>query len=416
MKKILFPCLILLSACFSNQIDPSKITTINIVDRNGLTETICKKERLEAFQNTDFLSPQPYQKVLRVYGRDKEGNTRSYITSYHPNGQVKQSLEVVNNRAFGLYREWHPNGKLKIDSFIIGGVADINTQAEESFIFEGKNTVWDDEGHLVAEIFYDKGILSGESKYYHPNGTIWKSSPYVKNVLHGTEKITLPNGHLFQINEYKNGKKEGDSLRYWENGEIAFRESYRNGLLMEAQYFNKDKTLSSEIVEGKGFRSLFGKDKLEELQEFRAGVQEGIVKIFDDKGHLVTTFEIKEGEKQGEEINYFLGTKNPKLLITWNRGILQGPVKTWYENGRLESLREVSQNKKNGHCSAWYVNGTLMLVEEYDNDKLLKGEYYRVGEKIPYSKIEKGKGIATLFDGNGNFSKKIYYQEGKPID
>ena len=79
-------------------------------------------------------------------------------------------------------------------------------------------------------------------------------------------------------------------------------------------------------------------------------------------------------------------------------------------------MKEISQNKKNGHCTAWYQNGFLMFVEEYENDKLLKGEYYKSGEKIPCSRVEKGKGIATLFDAEGNFVRKIFYKEGRAAE
>ena len=37
------------------------LTSIHIVDRNGFSETISNKERLNQFQNVNFLSPQPYQ-------------------------------------------------------------------------------------------------------------------------------------------------------------------------------------------------------------------------------------------------------------------------------------------------------------------------------------------------------------------
>ena len=174
---VLFTSVVLvLTGCrySAGNIDPNKITSINIIDRNGLAETISTKDRLNHFQKTDFLTPQPYQKVMRVFARDKKGDIRSTMTSYHPNGQLKQYLEAVNNRALGTYREWHPNGQIKIDSHIIGGAADLNTQAEESWLFDELNQAWDDEGHLLAEIPYNKGELEGEAKYYHPNGQLWK--------------------------------------------------------------------------------------------------------------------------------------------------------------------------------------------------------------------------------------------------
>src|SRR5690606_28139013 len=101
------------------------LISINIIDENGLTETISNAERLKRFENTDFLASQPYQKVSRVYSRNAEGDICAYITSYHSNGGAKQYLEVVNGRAFGVYREWHFNGILKIDAIVIGGSGDL---------------------------------------------------------------------------------------------------------------------------------------------------------------------------------------------------------------------------------------------------------------------------------------------------
>lgn len=409
---------LLLAGCrFSpEQVDPSKITSINIIDRNGLSETISSKERLSAFEHTDFLSPQPYQKVLRVYGRGKNGDVRSCITSYHPNGQPKQYLEAVNNRAFGTYREWFANGELKIDSRVIGGNADLNTQAEQSWLFEGCNRAWSEDGVLLAEIPYQKGELQGEAVYYHANGTVWKTTPFDKGLPNGTQKVYLDNGTLFQSAEYKNGQKEGLSIRYWNNSQLAYQETYQEGRLINACYFDPYGSKISEIQEGEGQRAILGKSSLQELQTFHGGIQEGEVRVFDETEHLIRLYHVKNGMKHGEEIDYFPNTTQPKLLISWNAGMMQGSIKTWYENGNLESQREVSGNKKNGLLTAWYRNGALMLVEEYDNDKLLKGEYYRQGENIAVSKIEKGNGIATLFTPEGTFSRKVYYQEGKPIE
>lgn len=398
------------------QIDPGKITSINIIDRNGFSETISSQDRLNAFNNTDFLSAQPYQKVLRVYGRGKEGDIRSCITSYHPNGEPKQYLDAVNNRAFGDYREWHPNGALKIEAKVIGGNADLNTHAEQTWLFEGWNRAWNEEGKLIAEIPYSKGELEGEALYYHQNGSIWKSSPYTKSLLNGEQKIYLEDGTLLQTARYVNGLKEGNCDRNWTTSQVAYHEYYASGRLIEAQYFDSNGEEISVIAEGMGERAILGKIGLEELQEFKNGFQEGRVSVYDETGHLTRLYHIKEGLKHGEEIDYFAHTSQPKLLLSWYHGAIQGCVKTWYENGQLESQRELCANKKNGLFTAWYQNGALMLVEEYDADSLLKGEYYRVGEKIHVSKIESGSGIATLFTPEGNFSRKVCYRAGKPVE
>ena len=398
----------------TSQIPTDKIMSTNIIDRNGMSETISSKERLEAFEKTDFLSPQPYQKVMRVYGREKNGNVRSCITSYHPNGQIKQYLESINNSAFGTYREWFPNGQMKVDALVVSGVADVNTYAEESWLFDNVNRAWDVDGHLLAQIYYNKGELEGESIYYHANGQIWKRVPFKKNALHGTETIFLENGMLFQTTEYENGLNGGPSVRYWEPNKIAYSEEYEKGNLIEAHYYLLNGEEVSEIKNGNGLRSVFGKEDLQELQEYRNGVQEGEVKVFEEGQNLIRIYSLKNGEKHGEETDYFPSSSQPSLLLNWERGVLQGSVKTWYENGNLESQREMSQNKKNGLLTAWYKNGALMLAEEYDNDRLIKGEYYRKGEKEPISKVEKGKGVTSLFNADGNFLRKITYRDGIP--
>jgi len=408
----------LLASCglSPDQIDPGKITSINIIDRNGLSEIISSKERLNSFEQTNFLSPQPYQKVLRVYGREKNGDVRSCITSYHPNGQPKQYLEAVNNRALGQYKEWYPSGQLKIEAMIIGGNADLNTHAEQSWLFDGYNCAWNEEGGIIAKIPYKKGELEGEAIYYHENGSIWKVTPYKKGLPDGVKKVYLNDGSLFQTIEYHHGQKEGPSIRYWKNAQVAYQENHEKNLLIEGFYFDMSGTQISEIHQGEGERAIFGKSGLQELQVYHHGIQEGKIRVFDEVHHLIRIYHKKNGVKEGEEIEYFPKTTQPKLLLSWNQGILNGCMKTWYKNGNLESQREMSENKKNGLLTAWYQNEALMLVEEYENDKLLKGEYYRLGENRPVSNVKKGEGIATLFNPEGTFSRKIAYQEGKPVE
>lgn len=400
------------------------LASINIIDRNGLSETISNSDRLKQYENVDFLTDQPYQKVLRVFGRDDCGNIKSFITSYHPNGQPRQYLEVVNNRAFGAYREWYSNGILKLDTNIIGGTADINTAAEQSWLFDGCSQVWDEDGRLIANIPYVSGSLEGVSLYYHSNGTIWKSIPYHKNQIEGVSEVFLDNGQLLQNTTYVNGIKEGAAQRFWDNELLAAHELYCNGLLMTAEYFDRNKVSIAAITNGEGFRALFGKNNVSELQQYNNGVLDGEVRVFseppcEEQSILLRVYHMHNNVKHGEEIEYYSpvevkGRSQPHLSINWAEGHIQGLVKTWYPNGGQESQREMSNNSKNGILTAWYQNGNVMLIEEYDHDKLVKGEYFSPGEKIPVSEVIMGRGTATLYDAQGNLLRRISYQNGKP--
>src|ERR1700722_19082301 len=114
-KIIVLALLFLLSGCMRSSsyyhAQKREITSITFVDKNGLSETIAEKERLLSLQNIDFLSDQPYQKVLRVYTRGGDGKIPSLLTSYYDNGQIHQYLEIVNGRAHGSYIEWYPTGQ-----------------------------------------------------------------------------------------------------------------------------------------------------------------------------------------------------------------------------------------------------------------------------------------------------------------
>ena len=104
------------------------------------------------------------------------------------------------------------------------------------------------------------------------------------------------------------------------------------------------------------------------------------------------------------------------MIISWSEGKIHGPVKTWYNNAQMQSQREFCQNKKMGPALSWYKDGSLMLVEEYDQDKLQKGQYYKKNALDSISSITNGSGIATLYDENGIFIRKVTYTRGEAVD
>ncbi|WP_059360502.1 toxin-antitoxin system YwqK family antitoxin [Parachlamydia acanthamoebae] len=414
--------LLLFTGCaryFYCEYNPDELSTINIIDQNGLSETFTSRERVRQYENVDFMTNQPYQKVMRVYGKDEFGNARALITSYHPNGQIQQYLEVVNNRAFGEYKEWYPTGKLKLAAKVIGGVADINTAAEKSWLFDGIAKVWSEEGCIEACICYYKGILEGESLYYHSNGKLWKRIFYKDDKIEGDAEIFLDNGELLQVTHYVEGKKEGVAKRYWAPCQVASEEIYCNDLLVTAFYFDKSNNLIAQIENGNGIRAVFNRESVYEFQQYQNGVLEGKVCVFDERGFLVNTYHMLNQKKHGEEVEYYQQLfssqiPQPLLSIQWYEDKIQGVCKTWYRNGQLESQREMSNNKKNGIALAYYLDGNLMMIEEYDHGKLLKGKYYKKGEKTPISEVAEGFGLVTVYDADGNYLNKFTYAKGKP--
>lgn len=399
--------------------DKVNLTSINIVDRNGFSETISNPERLKKFASVDFIKPQPYKKVMRIFSPNSKGEARALITSYHDNGQPKQYLEVVNGRASGFYLEWHSNGSLKLKVHVISGTADIVMGSEKTWLFDGVGESWDDKGNQLASIPYEKGELQGISTYFHPTGEVWKIVPYEKNHVHGEMQIFLKNGDLLQKTTFVNGVRAGASQRFWTLKQISSDEHFVKGLLEKGEYYSPSGEKMAGIKEGNGFRAIFGKDALTELHEYKNGTADGEVKILGSDGEPTRIYRVKNRLKSGEEIEYYPRTLCkklvPKLSIEWYQGKIQGLVRTWYPNGVLESQKEMNNNLKQGVLTSWYVDGEMMLMEEYENDKLVRGDYYRKGERGAISQVRKGKGLATLYDSEGHFIQKVSYQNGKPI-
>ena len=410
-------------ACnYSPHTQDAPLVSIQIQDRNGLTETISTPERLVGFETTNFSSSQPYKKVVRVYKQN--GKNTAKITTYHPNGTIWQYLETQDMRALGPYKEWYSNGALKIEANVIGGVADINPSAQKDWLFDGVARVYDDQSRPVAEIPYDRGSLEGEAKYYYPNQNVEKTLLYHNNELHGNVMEYEVDGALRSKVGYQAGEKAGLSEGYWAQDQLSWKEQYSNGLLLDGQYFSSNGELISEIKNGHGFQILFEDGYMKQKVEIRKGKPEGIVQIFTASGELSSSYHVKQGKKHGEELEYYFSyevdedaaTPLVKLSVPWVDDTISGIVKTWYSNGKLESQREVSRNKKTGTALAWYCDGGLMYMEEYEEDRLVKGTYYKKNQKDSVSSVQNGSGIATIFDENGTFVRKVQYIKGKPVD
>lgn len=417
--KYIFVILIicLFSSCQRNAPEETMVA-IQIQDRNGLTETISSVERLDIFRDTDFLVSQPYKKVMRIYRNN--GKSASKITTYHPNGTLFQYLEAEELRAFGAYREWYPNGQQKIEARVIGGPAEVTQGAQQDWLFDGLCQVWNDQGHLQASLPYSKGVLEGKSLYYYPNGKIEKELPYTSNVLDGIAYDYFPSGEIRSKTTYKQGALDGISTGYFLSRQIAWQEEYREDLILNGTYFNPRGELLSEVKDGNGFKTLFQGEHLSHFVQIQQGFAQGGVKQFNAKGDLQATYFIKNGKKIGTETTFFLPEEcdtplTAKLSVQWQDGSIHGTVKTWYNNGQLQSQRDFAHNKKTGPSLSWYRDGSLMLIEEYEEDKLVKGQYYKKNGLDSISAVNNGTGTATLFDEYGVFLRKTAYNKGEIV-
>lgn len=421
MKCWYFLLILVATGCHYREASDS-LVAIQIQDRNGITETISTPNRLEIYTKTDFLSSQPYKKVLRVYKR--EGKSYSKITTYHPNGLIWQYLEAEEMRAYGTYKEWYSSGKRKLEARVIGGTADVAPGSQRDWLFDGMSQVWNEQEKVVAQILYSQGELHGKSLYFYPDGKLEKELTYSRNVLQGDALEYYPNETLRSKSAYERGIKQGLNIGFFDREQKAWIEEYRDNLLIHGSYYDREGNQISEVIDGHGFQAVYDGSYLSYLIQIRQGFQEGGVKHFNSQGETVDQYHMKNGKKQGEEIFFFLSSERenpgkdflPKLSIHWEEDQIHGPVKTWYNNGQLQSQREYAKNKRNGPSLTWYRDGSLMMLEEYEGNRLVKGQYFKKNGNGPVSTISNGNGAALLFDEQGVFLRKIIYAKGEPIN
>jgi antitoxin component YwqK of YwqJK toxin-antitoxin module len=414
-QQFLLASILLLTACTTGpKAREVGLVQVSLLDHNGFSEMISSKDKLESFASSDFIEgSQPYKKVTRVY-KTKEGKTRGVMTSYYSSGQIQQCLEFESGRASGTYREWHPTGNLKVKATLIGGQADLDPASVSTWIFDGLSKAYAETGELIAEITYEKGELSGPAVHYYKNGNLKSRLSYSKGLKSGVEETYFPSGAICSESNYLSGKLHKERKNFWPSGQLLALETWDQGRLIEARFWDQQGDFLEQLSSGKGLRYVIEADESMQRVTYVGGEPFGRVDNLNLDGKVAHYYHIKDGLKHGKEVYLFSPEGSSKLEIMWIKGLIQGEQKSWYPSGQLESLREFVKNEREGTSSAWYEDGSLMLSETYVKGKLIEGRYYPKGSAKAISEVKKGTGIATLFDGEGNFENSIRYEKSEP--
>lgn len=416
MKQMLFFCAILLLTCGCGT--RSQLTTVHLVDVNGFNQTITQEQRLQQFERVNFLQDQPYQKVLRTW-KDAKGETRSVLTGYYPSGRLMRYLEGRGGKAWGVYKEWHENGQLRVQVNVVAGKIDFGEIPEQTWVFDGMSEAHDEQGHLQAQIPYNHGLKEGVAKYYHPNGKLWQQLCYEEDIINGPFTSFYDNGQPLFVSHYSEGFLQGSSERYWQTSQVAAKETYDRGKLLEGQYYSLQGQLLCQVVQGNGERMVFGKQGPVERQTIKSGQVDGLVEFFDDEGLLWHQVHMHQNLKEGEEVYYYpliAGTSRhqPKISLQWQQGLLHGLVRTWYPSGQLQSERQVIQEQADGSYMSYYPDGHVRMVEQYKAGRLVSGDYFEMGATLPISSVRDGNGRVMIYGDTGQLERESIYSDGEP--
>ena len=212
----------------------------------------------------------------------------------------------------------------------------------------------------------------------------------------------------------KKGFKTGECIYWYENGQMRLKEFYEKGRRSgKSQGWFEDGTQEFDrtyVVMQRNNGTLAGTEPI--------AVKDGLWTEFHENG-----------QKKKEE-HFALG-------------ILQGAVRTWYDNGQLEELKTMADKfengtyeryfesgkpnikgqyingEKTGEWQTWYENGELAYRETFESDKHIdgpwRGAHPNGADSLSGSYIHGRKeGIWVALHPNGNMKSKTLYRFGMP--
>jgi antitoxin component YwqK of YwqJK toxin-antitoxin module len=212
----------------------------------------------------------------------------------------------------------------------------------------------------------------------------------------------------------RKGFRSGECTYWYENGQMRLREFYEAGRRSgTCEAWFEDGTpqyVRSYVVRGRGNGGLgieaisvrdgrwteyyYNGQPMKE-EDYSNGVLQGVVRMWYEDGRL-------QEEKTMED------------------KFENGPYKHYYEDGSTSQLGQYEKGEKTGVWQTWYPNGQLAYRELYASDKHVDGPWtgkhangadsligtYRNG-------LKEGIWVATY--PNGQMKSKVLYRSGEPI-
>jgi antitoxin component YwqK of YwqJK toxin-antitoxin module/Tfp pilus assembly protein PilF len=426
----------------------------------------------------------PYKASFETLGIANEGqfvkdNAEGEWKFYYESGKIKEKRSYVNNNEDGPHTEYYENGQVSVTYTVKKGKI-----TGEAVYYREDGKVWSkyvyDNSIIVSVNYADaagRQLYSAESKTGITDLVTYSKGGYkkmhrhfnAKYELEGPDTLFYPSGKVNEINEYKNDKLNGTSLTWYPSGkkksEIPVVDNESDGYAVtyhangtpeaegwmkagqhqgEWNYYDEKGRLSSRSYylnnDLDGYKETYspnGKKNLEE--KYHLGWLEKMTQYdTTEKVIAVDTFPKATGK-------YKLVYDNGKPMLEGNyvKGEFDGPFKTYYFDGSLES----SYVYKRGGIDSMYVSyryggkkksegmfnngdktgtwkfygedGKLSGTNNYVNDELSgeKTYYFENGVKDYIGTYKAGvlDGPVKKYDPDGSLAYQINFEDDKAI-
>ncbi|MFV0247358.1 MAG: toxin-antitoxin system YwqK family antitoxin [Tenacibaculum sp.] len=172
-----------------------------------------------------------------------EGKRTGIWKKYYKNGAIRYQGQFKNGKEIGTFKFYDMS--LSTQPIIVKEFSETSDTALVKFYSIdgklkskgesvkkqriGKWLYFFQNGKIISEENYQKGLLHGMLKNYYPSGRLTEQTNYAEGEKHGISKIYSEDGVLLQEENYQKGLLHGSCAYYDIKGELKERGSYNKG-------------------------------------------------------------------------------------------------------------------------------------------------------------------------------------------
>lgn len=221
------------------------------------------------------------------------------------------------------------------------------------FLSGKKNNKWllfDYNGNVILESFYENDKKTGEWKYYINNQLICNLN-YTEDVLDGISKSYYKSGKEFLIRNYNSNKLNGKQLQFYENGNVFSEINFINGIKNgPAKYYYNNGNLLEEI-------------------NYKYGKIDGLYRLYHENGNIFSEVLFLEGNK-----NTLISMRDidGNHIEAGNLKNGEGIIKIFYlpdstRNLNIFEYKEYINGKPSGKYYQYDTEGNILIRGKYKN-------------------------------------------------
>ena len=330
---------------------------------------VYKNDKLEG----EVLSFYPNQNIKKrvIFKAD---TIHGKMEVYYPDKTLKEETNYEKNLRQGSSKQYYPNGMKKVETYY------------EKNLLTKEHIIYYFNGQVKRLLYIDQiGGETGSFKTYDSLGYLESEGHLLNGTLHAENKAYFPGGKIRHKFNYEKGRKKGINITYYPNGDQRKVEKEIGENYFEITNFQPNNSLISKTYLRRGkavgtWKYFFETGGIKQSENYKNGVLVGeqIIYYLSKTGTslIKQRFSYINGKKGGISTVYYK-SGNRKSEIFYEKDIIKGLVKNYYESGKIESRGNQYRNRKTGR---WQYFDS--------NEKLIKEEMYRGGiivKKATYS-------------------------------